>query len=202
MAGKKEEYDSLRQELIEHQSKRLPIMGTALTVSTILFGVGVELKNPYLPLFALLMLHSARVQLAQAHYGVQRIAAYIRVMHEEDNPELNWETGSYRIRLESLQKPRSGDKKSIWNISPLSPLDSLILLTDIAAVTIAFMLSGDLTSKVITGIVAFIGLAIWLAYSLKLQDLRSMAIDQREEKYWREFKQKMQRERDADENAK
>jgi len=94
MPTAKEEYESLRQELMEHQSRRLPIISMALTIVTILFSAGVQLKNPYLPLFSLLILHSARVQLVQAHYGVQRIAAYIRVMFEEGNPELNWETGS------------------------------------------------------------------------------------------------------------
>ena len=97
MATMKDEYITLRAELLEHQSRRLTIINLALIITSAILAATTEIRNPYLPLFAILILHSARIQLIHANEGVQRIATYIRIMHEEDDLELHWETGSYKI---------------------------------------------------------------------------------------------------------
>ena len=101
MLTAKEEYISLRQELMEHQSRRLIILNVALTICLALFTASWELRIPLLSLLALIALIMARIQIAQAQYGIARIASYIRIILEADNPSLNWETGSYWIRQKS-----------------------------------------------------------------------------------------------------
>ena len=114
--------NTLRAELLEHQKSRMSILSLALTASVTLFAASVSAQfgSPYLPLFALILLSSARVQITQAQYGAQRIASYIRVVLENEgkNPNLHWETGSYEIRQASRSK-----QKRIWNISPVSPIE-------------------------------------------------------------------------------
>ena len=101
-----DEYNTLREELLEHQQRRMPILSLALTASATLFAASVsnQFGSPYLPLFALVLLSSAHVQIVQTQYTVQRIAAYIRVVLEEEGKNLNlhWETGSYEIRRASI----------------------------------------------------------------------------------------------------
>lgn len=136
MPSQKDEYESLRQELLDHQNRRVTILSLALTVSAALFATAVQFRNPYLPLFALPLIQAARVQINQTHYAVQRIASYIRVMLEEGNPDLNWETASYAIRRASV-----GKQKQIWNISPLSPLDGIVSAAGFGAAALAIVLS-------------------------------------------------------------
>jgi hypothetical protein len=133
--SKEAEYQSLRQELLEHQSRRLPILEMALGASAALFAAGLQLSNPYLPLIALFLLHSARVQIAQAVYGVQRIATYLRIMHEADDPQLNWETASYEVRRATQNEQAAS--RGLWNIAPILPMDNLILLASLAALALA-----------------------------------------------------------------
>ena len=76
MADRRDEYNSLRQELLDHQNRRMSILGLALTASAALFATGVQLKNPLLPLLALLLLYLARIQVVQTHSAIQRIASY------------------------------------------------------------------------------------------------------------------------------
>jgi hypothetical protein len=95
MVTAKEEYDSLRQELLEHQQRRLTILGLILPICLALFAASVQLKIYFLPLGALILLHMARMQIAEAQYGIARIAAYIRIVIETNNPSMNWEYGSF-----------------------------------------------------------------------------------------------------------
>lgn len=202
MLASKEEYQSLRTELMEHQSRRLPILGTTLTIATALLGAAAGLHSPYLPLLTLLIVHSARVQLVQAHYGVQRIAAYLRIMHEADNPELNWETGSYRIRLTSLRQSRRHSQGAIRRIVPGSPLDALLFLTNAAAIAVSLALSTDQVALCVAGAAGVAALVLWLGYGWTIRDLYSMAAERREAEFWRRFKMVLDRKRDIEQHSK
>jgi hypothetical protein len=95
------------------------------------------------------LLFFARVEIARIHYGIQRIASYIRVVLEEDgkNPNLRWENASYDIRLASVgklddqrtrtieleeqaQERKEGTNKPgeklLWDVSTLYPMDRIL----------------------------------------------------------------------------
>jgi len=159
-----------------------------LAVAVGLCGTALELNNPYLPLGALLLLFSARIQLAETQYGVQRIASYLRVMHEEDNPELNWETASYTVRRASLN-----EQSLLWHIAPFSPLDALLFVTGLIANAIAIVLTLNYPTYNFY-ICVFAGLAwlvSWMWYGRKTRTLLSMQVDQAEENFWRTYKRSL-----------
>lgn len=135
MLTPKDEYSTLRQELLEHQNRRLVILSGALTVCVALFAASVQFKIAFLPLLALVILHFARVQIYEAQGGVARIAAYIRIILEDENPSLKWETGSFWIRG-SVDPGKSGETKN-YSLSPLEVLDNFILWTGRIAILIS-----------------------------------------------------------------
>jgi hypothetical protein len=186
MITSKEEYQSLRQEIIDHQNRRLPTLSVALTLSTALIATGLQLSNPYLPLFALLVLHSARVQLVQIHAGIQRIAMYIRVVLEETNPELHWESGSYFIRSRSLEK-----RAPIRDISPLRPIDDLLFLSGIASVVVTLILSWPPSIPFyISAGISILWLALWFWYGRnRVDEWEKMRADDKEAAKWEDFKE-------------
>lgn len=184
-ATRKEEYESLRQELLQHQERRLPILNLMLVVAVGLCGTALELQNPYLPLGALLLLFSARIQLAETQYGVQRIASYLRVLHEENNLELNWETASFAVRRASLQK-----QSPLWNVVPFSPLDAVLFVTSFVAnvIAISLALAYPVYNLYICAFVGLIWLVLWIWYGRKTRTLLSMQVDKAEEDFWRAYK--------------
>jgi len=199
MAISSDEYNTLRAELLEHQKSRMSILSLALTASVTLFAASVSTQfgSPYLPLFALILLSSARVQITQAQYGAQRIASYIRVVLENEgkNPNLHWETGSYEIRHASRTK-----QKRIWNISPVSPIEWILFLSSLVSIGLAILISlgfingqGSIMWATSPSIYISIGSLIvwvvfWIKYSKKVAELQSMQVDEREAAFWRKFK--------------
>jgi hypothetical protein len=199
MATTSDEYNTLREELIEHQKSRTAILSLALTASATLFAASVSEKfgNPYLPLFALILLSSARVQITQTEYGAQRIASYIRVMLEEEgnNPDLHWETGSYEIRRTSISQ-----QKRVWNISPVTPIEWILSLTGLVAIGLAMLISLGLING--QGLTVFslplsfyvsigsslVWLIFWIRYGKNVAELQSMQVDEKEAAFWRKFK--------------
>ena len=142
MISATEEYATLRQELMEHQGRRLNILSFAVTVSLTLFAASAQLEIALLPLLALILLHLARVQIAEAQHGVARIAAYIRVVLEAEIPALNWETGSFWIRSrqpDASELGKTGNKKYL--LYPLAVLDQFILWTGRIAILVALGLT-------------------------------------------------------------
>jgi hypothetical protein len=181
MSIKETEYATLRQEILEHQKMRMSVLSLALTASTALLATGLELNNPYLPLSGLLLVHSARVQIAQIHYSIQRIASYIRVVLEENEADLNWETASYQIRLASVQ-----GRRQIWNVSPLSPIDGMLLLSGVALALTAVVVAWPISyARYMTIVGTLMWSGAWLWYSRRLRELRTMKVDQNEADFWR-----------------
>lgn len=197
-ATRQDEYMTLREELLQHQERRLPILGVALTVAVGLCGTALELTNPYLPLGALFLLFSARIQLAETQYGVQRIAAYVRVMHEENNDELNWETGSYKIRKDSARK-----KSPLWRIVPFSALDLLLFGTGVVAcaTSIALAYSQAFDGRHICSAAAAVWLVLWMLYSVKTRALATMRVDEIEEASWKKYKKTLLKSKNGDQSA-
>jgi len=201
MTTTSDEYNTLREELLEHQQRRMPILSLALTASATLFAASVsqQFGSPYLPLFALVLLSSARVQIVQTQYTVQRIASYIRVVLEEEgkNPNLHWETGSYEIRRASISKRK---RKRIWNVSPVTPVEWILLLSSLVAIGLAVLISlgfingqgsiiwPPLPPFYISAGATVIWLVFWLRYNRKVDELQSMQVDDKEAEFWRKFK--------------
>jgi glucan phosphoethanolaminetransferase (alkaline phosphatase superfamily) len=199
MATASDEYNTLRAELLEHQRSRMPILSLALTASATLFAASVSAQfgSPYLPLFALVLLSSARVQITQTQYGAQRIASYIRVVLEQEgkNQDLHWETGSIEIRRSSISK-----RKQIWNISPVTSIEWILLLSSLVAIGLAILLSLGLIngqgltrwphslSFYISVGSAIVWMVFWVRYNKKVAEVQSMEADDKEAEFWREFK--------------
>lgn len=202
MASRSDEYTSLRQEIIDHQDRRESILALVATVTVALVAAGVEFDKPFLSLAAILLLFAARVQITHIHYGIQRIAAYIRVMHEEENPELKWETASYLIRSYSrgrqpaLQAKRSTNaidpelNKRIRNVSSILPMETLLLLMGVLAGLLAVYLywslgqpAWSLVSLVVLGMWG----AAWFWYQRRWQSLFNMDVEDDEAEVFRQL---------------
>jgi hypothetical protein len=199
MATSSDEYNTLRSELLEHQKSRTTILSLALTASVTLFAASVnkEFGSPYLPLFALILISAARVQITQTQYGAQRIASYIRIILEDEgkNPDLYWETASYEIRRASISKQRR-----VWDISPVTPIEWILLFSSLVAIGLAILISLGLTNgkdPVISplsipfyiSIGSFVvWIVFWIRYTKKVAELQTMQVDDKESTFWRKFK--------------
>lgn len=200
MVAQDKEYTSLRQELLEHQSRRLTILNVVLTICIALFAAGVQLQIKLLPLLALILLHMARVQIAEAQYGVARISSYIRIVLEPDNPLLNWESGSFWIRKDSLTtKTKEDSANKIWNIYPLAHLDWFIFWTSLIAIAISVIqsLPGDFRQwlavptiyyHIMNAFATIIWIVLWIVYSGRFKDLATMNADEKEGRKWEDYK--------------
>lgn len=182
MVPKKKEYASLREELISHQERRINILNVSLTASSGLLAINAQLESPYLPMFVLLILFSALVLIAQTEYGIQRIASYIRVVLERDNPDLNWETASFWIRKEST-------KPKIWDTSPILPPVLLLSAVSLAAVTMSLWLSwSDPADQTVSIVVASVWGLAWLLYlASSIRRLMFWEVDKNEASQWGDF---------------
>lgn len=109
MVSKEAEYTSLREELIAHQSRRETVLSIGLAATAALIAVGVEQGSTYTLLLVLFILFAVHLQITDIHAGIQRIATYLRVVHEGEGSDLRWETASYLIRRADLD--RQGAKR-------------------------------------------------------------------------------------------
>lgn len=195
-ATSKDEYNSLRQEILNHQNNRLTVLGLALTATTALIASGMELKNPSIPLVAPFLLLAARIQIVQIHAGIQRISSYIRIILEDKNPELNWEKASYFVRSNSIKKGAS-----VRNISSINPIDSLLFITGIASNILAICLAfpappvqQGFDPFTVTYVISILWLGAWIYYSYtKVREWANMTAEEREAKKWIEFRSSIKR---------
>ena len=143
-----------------------------------------------------------RMQVAQSHASVQRIAAYIRIMFEKDSEDLNWETGSYYIRRASLAPLRDG-KHAISHNSPLLPIDWFLFASSVVAIVLAgfialFTPMPSPTAQptllwppvIYFGTIGFAALvwgAAWWRYGKTIRNLEQMVVDDRETEFWKKF---------------
>lgn len=203
MTLKGAEYNSLRQELLDHQNRRGTILNLALTASAALFAAGLQVQNPLIPLSALPLLYLARMQIVQTHSAIQRIATYICIVLEQDDPDLNWETASYEIRHDSI----ATEGKGIRNISPLRPIDLFLFTCSLIAIVLALVILlvllfrpvSSVSSQsapawpmqvyfAVTGIATLVWALAWLLFESRVRELEKMTIDKREAEYWEAFK--------------
>lgn len=193
MSEKQAEYVSLREELISHQGRRESVLSIGLTLTIALIAAGLELKNPYVLLSALLILLGIRVQITHIHSGIQRIAAYLRVVHEENNPDLNWETTSYQVRRATLKNQSPRFWKFEFLVAPaFSPMEYLLGLTGIVSIVAALFVAQTAQSKstqttYLVLILSAIGVIFWFGYGYRTRHLRSMKIEESEAQLFRDI---------------
>ena len=206
MVDKAHEYDSLRQELLDYQKGRSTTLSLTLTVVAALLGAGAQFSNPLLPLSALLVIFLARIQVAQSHASVQRIASYIRIMFEKDSENLNWETGSYCIRRASIASSRDGTQ-AISHNSPLLPVDWFLFACSVVAIVLAGFIAVFTPTPsppaqptllwppvIYFGVIGFTTLvwgAAWWRYGQTIRNLEKMVVDDREAEFWEKFKKEV-----------
>lgn len=159
MVDQSDEYNSLRSEIIQHQNRRDQLMNLGLTASIALLGIGSQLQNPFIPLLTLLLVFLVRVQLTQIQFGIERIATYIRVAIESDNPALRWETISYEMR--SLE--RSG--RIGLKVSSAVAINGILTLVGLSSVILAFVFSNwDPLGVGIALVAGLTWLIVWIVY--------------------------------------
>jgi hypothetical protein len=193
MATSKDEYNSLRQEILNHQNNRLTVLGLALTATAALIAAGIQLKNPYLPLVASFVLSAARMQLVYIHAGIQRISSYIRIILEDRNPELNWERASYYVRSSSIKKGAP-----VRNISSLRPTDNLLLYTGLGSNVLSLYLACPTSiqqsrtpiSIALAVFVLWFGIWIYYGYT-QVHEWNNMSAEDREAEKWIEFRKSL-----------
>lgn len=188
MVSKEAEYSSLREELISHQSRRESILSIGITAAVGLIVIGIDQSNPYTPLFALLVLIAVRIQITEIHAGIQRIATYLRVVHEGQNSDLHWETTSFSLRQADLKNPNS--KRWVPKILPIfSSMEYFIALICIASWVIALSigLAKPEPVWVIQVLSGLLWLAVWLIFGRMTKDLRTMTLEEKEENRIREI---------------
>ena len=200
MASSHDEYNSLRQEILGHQTNRLTILSLGLTISVTLFAAGIQFEKPFIPLIALLILFASRIQIVHAHAGIQRISSYIRVVLEEKDPGLKWESASYFIRQKSIE-----GASGVRNISPLLPIEILLSATGAIAIALGFYIN-ELTPSMIFGYpsvayviaISVIWLVFWIYYSLtRILELENMKIDENEAHLFIEFSKKTSKKKSS-----
>jgi hypothetical protein len=190
MATSTDEYNSLRQEILNHQNNRLTVLGLALTATAALVAAGIQLKNPLPPLMAAFLISAARIQLVEIYAGIQRISSYIRVILEDGNPELNWESGSYFARRSSIKVGMS-----VRNISSLTPTDNLLFFTGLASNVIAgylawlYLLQQNSVLFGVIVVLAVFWLVAWFYYYFtRVCEWNNMNAEDREAQKWIEFR--------------
>ena len=197
MATVRDEYNSLRQEMLSHQNNRLTVLSLALTASAALIAAGMELKNPLLLLVVPFLLLAARVQIVQLHAIIQRISSYIHIMLEDQSSELNWETASYEVRSTSIKKGTS-----VRNISSLKAIDNLLFITAIVSNVFAIYLdwllpaAERLVPRIVTWAIPPLWLVVWVIYgNIRVREWNNMTADKREAEQWIEFREKQKQEK-------
>lgn len=194
-----DEYNSLRQELIQHQERRLTILGLAVTATAALIAAGLNenFRSAFVPLSSLMVLFSARVLITEAQYGIKRISSYIRVVLEDEgeNPALKWETGSYKSR----ERTRDERKHYSGDISALASFDNVLFGISLVAITMAIYISWPTSLKCLentslefwltVGFTPF-WLLLWFYYRhRRVNELINGDFELREAEFWRLFKQ-------------
>jgi cell division protein FtsW (lipid II flippase) len=93
--GMQYEYDSLRQELLEWQNRRITLLTTSCTVATgvLTFGQAFGPRIPWwtISIVLLVLLSAACYLTGYAGHGNQRIGAFLQVFHDPA-ATLKWET--------------------------------------------------------------------------------------------------------------
>ena len=173
MTGKGEEYQFLQEEIRQRQGHHKFLQIFTLTVSGALFAISVKLRNPFLPLFVLLLLRSLRAQFTQNRYAILRIVAYLRVAQEKDQPD-------------SREKPAD-----LGPVATPPSANTLLFLLSVTAMVLAMALS-RYDSEHIPALAIVIATIIiwehdyWFRYRPKARKLAWLHTDAELEKHWRE----------------
>lgn len=181
MVGKEAEYTSLREELIAHQSRRETVLSIGLAATVALIAVGIEQGSTYTLLLVLFILFAVHLQITDIHAGIQRIATYLRVVHEGEGSELRWETVSYLIRRADLD--RQGTKRVTPKKTPVfSSMEFLLLATGSATWVIAALFTqGFFTlASGIWLVSGFIWFVAWFRSWKANEDLHTMTLEEYE----------------------
>jgi hypothetical protein len=93
----RDEYSSLRTEVLARIRERFDLMLVVSTASTALFGCALETSNGPVFLCTYMLLFPAIVHYAYSGNTFDYIACYLRVFHEEDDTE-GWESRLARLR--------------------------------------------------------------------------------------------------------
>ena len=144
---------------------------------------------------AAFLISAARIQLVEIHAGIQRISSYIRIILEDGNPELHWETGSYFARRSSIT-----EGTSIRNISTLTPTDRLLFWTGFASNVVAVYLAGLYFTQqnlILFDIIAIVFIEWWVTWYLygrsRVREWNNMIGEDREAAKWIEFRKTLSR---------
>jgi hypothetical protein len=93
----RDEYGSLRTEVLARIRERFDLMVVVSTASAALFGYAVETKNGAIFLCTYMLLFPAIIHYAYSGNSFDGVACYLRVFHEGDDTD-GWESRLARLR--------------------------------------------------------------------------------------------------------
>jgi hypothetical protein len=94
----KEEYSSLRDEILQFSDRQVNLVTFALTITAALLGYGITSGNGFVSLVPLLMLAFVLIQLVRVRRGMIRISSYLSYFIESRTNDLGWETRVNQLR--------------------------------------------------------------------------------------------------------
>jgi hypothetical protein len=165
----KEEYSSLRDEILQFSDRQVNLVTFALTITTALLGYGITSGNGFVSLVPLLMLAFVLIQLVRVRRGMIRISSYLSYFIESRTNDLGWETRLNQLR--NLTAKERGSKHP--GVSVIS-FGMLPIVVGFVCIGISFAYLG----RRLWPAPAVVAL-VWLIFSgLMVRDLNYVVSDQ------------------------
>ncbi|HEX9989078.1 MAG TPA: hypothetical protein VGE45_11455 [Chloroflexia bacterium] len=170
---KSDEYQTLRQELLDSYTREVNIVTFGFTATAAIIGFGFTTQSPpsltaLIFLVPLLMLALILLQVNNSIYTILTISVYIRVFFEEDeNNGLHWERTISDLRTSLrhnifTRKPQTKTRRPfhLLPVTLLTELWYLVASVAMAVICIALALSYDTSGQYWTVII--MSAILWL----------------------------------------
>lgn len=93
----KEEYNTLREEMLQKIELHNKLIMFSITTSVAILAYAFSQKNPFLYLIPFCVIIPTSMRVIYYRSAIVKIAAYIIVFIEKNNNEIKWETRNHKI---------------------------------------------------------------------------------------------------------
>ncbi|MEZ4862106.1 MAG: hypothetical protein R3C14_12390 [Caldilineaceae bacterium] len=158
-----QEFDSLRDELLQLTNRQLNLVTFTLTVSVILIGFAINNSDGVIVLAPLILLAFLLNQQVATRRGIQRISTYISCCLEAQSNYMGWETRVNQLRKKSLGNPVFRDFGSTQPAFALLPI-----VTGIVCIIVSYAILMNSSIYFLLWILPSIALVFWIGYSISI----------------------------------
>lgn len=130
------EYNALRAEIREYQSRQFTMVSFAITATVTLIGYGTTNKNALVLVTPILILTLVLLQLVRNIFHIFRVGTYIRAFIKPNEVSLNWETYSRQFRI-----LRTGQERLVHFRHDLPSYEVVLISTGWACIILSFIFS-------------------------------------------------------------